>query len=67
MTIYRDKRGWFFTVMQGLGNPPVYKARYNKKTASKDACGWKGVRTLVYRHSKEEAEKDLAVYSNNIN
>lgn len=57
--MYKDKRGWRYKVMQGLGTPPVFKARYNKPCSKT----WRCVRTLPWRETEEEAEKDLAGYA----
>lgn len=59
MTTYEDKRGWRYKVMQGIGTPPVFKGRYNKLRGNT----WKCVRTLPWRDTREEAEKDLAGYA----
>lgn len=59
MKAYEDKRGWRYRVMQGIDTWPSYKARYNKLGTP----GWKCVRTLPWRGTREEAEKDLAGYA----
>lgn len=59
MKVYKDKRGWRYRVMRGIGEPVTYKARYNKPSGG----NWKCVRTLPWRETREEAEKDLAGYA----
>lgn len=59
MKVYKDKRGWRYRVMRGIGEPVTYKARYNKPSGG----GWKCVRTLSWRETREEAEEDLARYA----
>ena len=56
-TIYIDRRGWKFKVMQGLGTE--FKARYQKPGKT----GWKCVAVLPWRESKAEAELDLDDYA----
>lgn len=57
--MYKDKRGWRYRVMSGIGMPPVFKGRYNKPNSD----AWKCVRALPWRETKEEADKDLAEYA----
>lgn len=59
MKVYEDKRGWRYKVMKGIGTPPIFKGRYNKLRGNT----WKCVRTLPWRDTREEAEKDLARYA----
>lgn len=52
--IYRDKRGWIYRVMPGLGGD-TFKARYRKP----DAVSWKGVAGLLWRPTRPLAQEDL--------
>lgn len=64
MLVYQDTRGWLYYVRQGLGEPPVYKAFYNKKPdALPSSTGWHGVRTLEYRNNTIDATADLISYA----
>jgi hypothetical protein len=51
---YEDGRGWMYRVMRGLGENN-YKARYCKP----DKAGWHCVKTLPWRTTREEAQRDL--------
>ena len=53
-TVYIDDRGWIYKVMPGIGHD-AYKARYQKPHTQ----SWKGVRTLPWRKTFEEAQQDL--------
>lgn len=53
---YIDSRGWRYKVMQGLGDSN-FKARYNKPGKS----GWKGMVSMEWRKSFDEAQSDLNV------
>lgn len=59
MKVYKNKRGWRYKIMPGIGIPMTYKARYNKPSSG----SWKCVRTLPWRDTVAEAEKDLAAYA----
>lgn len=54
---YKDSRGWKYKVMSGIGSD-TFKARYQKpdKTGS---AGWKGVATLPWRATFDDAQADL--------
>ena len=71
---YIDNRGWRYRVMRGIPSLPrfddwydtsarttttPYKARYKKPGSG----GWKCVRTLPWRDTREAAEKDLTAYA----
>lgn len=52
--MYTDKRGWMYRVMSGIGEN-AFKARYIKP----DITGWKCVKTLPWRETFAEAQRDL--------
>ena len=54
---YIDSRGWKYQVMRGLGESN-YKARYQKPEKRGD-IGWKGLASVPWRKSFEEAQADL--------
>lgn len=58
---YTDQRGWKYKVMPGIGNN-AYKARYQKPGKS-GIDGWKGVASLPWRNTFDEAQADLNVYA----
>ena len=53
---YTDDRGWKYKVVGGLGESN-YKARYNKP----GKISWKGIQSLPWRKSFDEAQSDLNV------
>ena len=52
---YIDERGWRYQVMEGLGTPPPYKARYRKP----GSASWRCVAALPWRQTEEAAQGDL--------
>ena len=54
---YIDNRGWKYQVMPGLGDN-AFKARYQRPEKQGDT-GWKGLATVPWRSSREEAQADL--------
>ena len=54
---YIDRRGWKYKVMGGIGGD-TFKARYQMPDWDKRK-GWKGVRSLPWRPSFDEAQIDL--------
>ena len=56
-TKYIDGRGWKYRVMSGIGLDAV-KARYQKPEKQGDD-GWKGLATVPWRTTFEEAQADL--------
>ena len=54
---YIDSRGWKYQVMPGLGDN-TFKARYQRPEKHGDA-GWKGLASVPWRNSREEAQADL--------
>lgn len=54
---YIDSRGWKYQVMSGLGESN-YKARYQKPEKHGD-YGWKGLTSVPWRKTFEEAQADL--------
>lgn len=54
---YQDGRGWKYKVMSGLGESN-YKARYQKPEKYGDV-GWKGLPSVPWRKSFDEAQEDL--------
>ena len=57
--IYRDKRGWLYKVMPGLGGD-TFKARYHKPEYPPETA-WKCVTVLPWRATEEEAQADLDI------
>lgn len=59
--VYIDQRGYKYKVMGGIG-PDAFKARYQKpeKTGSN---GWKGLASVPWRKTFEEAQADLDEYA----
>lgn len=55
---YVDGRGWKYKVMPGIGEDS-YKARYQKPDKTGDTAGWKGVPSLPWRTTFDEAQADL--------
>lgn len=58
MTTYKDKRGWKYRVMGGIGGYS-YKGRYLKP----GTLSWHCMTQLPWRKTKEEAQKDLDIYA----
>ena len=58
---YIDNRGWKYCVMAGIGTSS-FKARYQKPEKSGET-GWKGVVSLPWRSSFDEAQADLNAYA----
>lgn len=54
---YIDSRGWKYQVMSGLGSD-TYKARY-QRPEKQGEDGWKGLATVPWRQTCEEAQADL--------
>ncbi|MBQ9346896.1 MAG: hypothetical protein IJT94_06070 [Oscillibacter sp.] len=54
---YIDQRGWKYKVMRGIVDD-TFKARYQKPEKS-GSTGWKGVASLPWRSTFEEAQADL--------
>lgn len=54
---YIDSRGWKYRVMSGLGEN-TFKARYQKPEKHGDT-GWKGLASVPWRKSFDEAQADL--------
>ena len=55
---YIDNRGWLYMVLPGLSS--VYKARYRKpREDTAPGIGWKCIRQLPWRDTREEAQADL--------
>ena len=54
---YIDNRGWKYQVMSGLGEG-AFKARYQRPEKHGDV-GWKGLATVPWRTTFEEAQADL--------
>ena len=61
LTSYQDNRGWKFRVKDGL-NENTCKAFYQKSEHSGNDQ-WHGVRSLPWRESYYEAQKDLDEYA----
>lgn len=61
LTSYQDNRGWKFRVKTGL-DENTCKAFYQKAEYSGSAS-WHGVRSLPWRESFYEAQKDLDEYA----
>ena len=60
-TEYKDKRGWRYKVMLGIG-PNAFKARYLRPDkAATDS--WKCCASLPWRSTFDEAQVDLDVYA----
>ncbi len=57
MKKYIDSRGWKYQVMSGLGENS-FKARYQRPEKCGDV-GWKGLSTVPWQGSREEAQTDL--------
>lgn len=55
---YIDASGRKYQVMSGIGSDPAFKARYQKPEKHGD-MGWKGLATVPWRGSREEAQTDL--------
>ncbi len=54
---YQDSRGWKYRVMGGIA-ADSYKARYQRPEKRGD-IGWKGLATVPWRKTREEAQADL--------
>ena len=54
---YVDERGWKYKVMSGIGENR-FKARYQKPDKTGD-YGWKGLATVPWRDTFDEAQTDL--------
>lgn len=54
---YIDSRGWKYQVMPGLGENN-FKARY-QLAEKHGGVGWKGLSSVPWRGSREEAQTDL--------
>lgn len=54
---YIDSRGWKYKVLPGIGKNS-FKARYQKPNHI-NSNGWKGVASLPWRNTFDEAQADL--------
>lgn len=54
---YIDDRGWRYQVMPSFVEN-AYKARY-QKPEKHGSVGWKGLATVPWRSTREEAQADL--------
>lgn len=54
---YIDSRGWKYQVMGSIGGN-TFRARYQKPDHHGDV-GWKGLASVPWRGSREEAQTDL--------
>ena len=58
---YIDERGWKYKVMSGIGGNS-FKARY-QKTEKQGMDGWKGLASVPWRETFDEAQADLNAYA----
>lgn len=60
-TEYRDKRGWRYKVVAGIGSG-AFKARYLRPEKDLNSC-WKCCAKLPWRETFDEAQADLDAYA----